>query len=51
MVDVTLIGILIVPFVAAGIALAAFRMHSNAIERVAQRRVDFMTGDICGVAL
>src|ERR1700730_6986646 len=50
----SLVGILVVPFVAAGIAPAAFRMHSNGIEQVrsniAQRLVDFAAGDICGVA-
>ena len=43
--------ILVVPFVAAGIALATCRMHSHGIERVTQRFADFTAGHICGVAL
>ena len=38
---------LVVPFVAAGIALATCRMHSHGIERVTQRFADFTAGHIC----
>jgi hypothetical protein len=48
-------GILVVPFVAAGITRTASHMDSNGIEQVrssiAQWLFAFMAGDICGVAL